>query len=306
MLTRAVESYLTMRRTLGFQLSTEGSFLHSFARFAKARGEQLVCAKTVIDWAGLGSSPPQRARRLGLVIRLAHHLHAEDQRHEIPPEGTFGSQTRPRPVPYVFTPQQIPQMIAVASRLGTADPLLPNAYSTLFGLLACTGLRISEALKLRCQDITVDGLVVRESKFRKTRLVPLHATAEAKLGRYLVLRRHMAPAADDHLFVSQKGQPLRYSSVAWIFQKTLKAIGLDSPPAGRRPTLHSLRHTFAVRSLEACPDGRDRITRHTVALSHYLGHYNVAATYWYLEATPNLMNDIAEACNKNFIEGGIQ
>jgi len=94
---------------------------------------------------------------------------------------------------------------------------------------------------------------------------------------------------------------LRYSAVAWRFQTILKVIGLDS---GRHPTLHSLRHTFAVRALEACPDGRDRVSKHTVALSHYLGHYNVAATYWYLEATANLMNDIAEACD-DLVKGGI-
>lgn len=305
MLTQAVKSYLAIRRAVGFELHTEGHLLQSFARFAEARGEQLICPKTVIDWARLGSSPPQRARRLGVVIRFAHHLRAEDQRHKIPPEGIFGSRTRPRPVPYIFSPEQIRQVIAVASRLNIGDPLLPHAYSTLFGLLACTGLRVSEAIKLRCQDITVDGLIIRESKFRKTRLVPLHPTAEAKLERYLVLRQRLAPAADDHLFVSHQGQPLRYSAVAWRFQTILKTIGLDSPSTGRRPTLHSLRHTFAVRALEACPDGRDRVSKHTVALSHYLGHYNVAATYWYLEATANLMNDIAEACN-DLVKGGIK
>ncbi|MCJ7545287.1 MAG: tyrosine-type recombinase/integrase [Deltaproteobacteria bacterium] len=305
MLTQAVESYLAIRRAVGFELRTEGHLLHSFALFAEARGEQLVCPKTAIDWAGLGSSPPQRARRLGVVIRFAHYLRAEDQRHKIPPEGVFGSQTRPRPVPYIFSPEQIRQVITVASRLNTGDPLLPHAYSTLFGLLLCTGLRVSEAIKLRCQDVTVDGIIVRESKFRKTRLVPLHTTAEAKLERYLVLRQHLAPAADDHLFVSQQGRPLRYSAVAWRFQTILKTIGLDSPPTGRHPTLHSLRHTFAVRALEACPDGRDRVSKHTVALSHYLGHYNVVATYWYLEATANLMNDIAEACD-DLVKGEIK
>jgi len=301
MLMQAVESYLTMRRAVGFELRTEGNLLQSFARFAEAHGEQLICPKTAIDWSGLGSSAFQRARRLGVVIRFAHHLHAEDQRHKIPPQGVFGSRSRTRPVPYIFAPGQIGQLIAAASRQDTGDALLPYAYSTLFGLLACTGLRVSEALKLRCQDITVDGIIVQESKFRKTRLVPLHTTAQAKLEHYLVLRHSLAPAAEDHLFVSQQGRPLRYSAVAWRFQTILKVIGLDS---GRHPTLHSLRHTFAVRALEACPDGRDRVSKHTVALSHYLGHYNVAATYWYLEATANLMNDIAEACD-DLVKGGI-
>ncbi|MEW6405450.1 MAG: tyrosine-type recombinase/integrase [Chloroflexota bacterium] len=305
MLTQSVESYLAMRRAVGFRLRCDGYLLKSFAHFAEARGEQLICAKTAIDWAGFGGSPSQRARRLAVVIRFARHLRAEDQHHEIPPEGVFGSESRPRTVPYIFSPEQIRQMVAAASHLQTADPLLPHALSTLFGLLACTGLRVSEAIKLRCQDITVDGLIVRESKFRKTRLVPLHPTAETKLERYLALRRHLAPLADDHLFVSRRGRPLHYNTVAMAFQRILHVIGLDSPTAGRRPTLHSLRHTFTVRALEACPDGRDRITKHTVALVHYLGHYNVAATYWYLEATPNLMDDIAEACD-DLVAGGAQ
>ena len=305
MLTKAVELYLAIRRAAGFQLHTVGNLLRSFASFAEARGEQLICPKTAIEWAGLGSSRPQRARRLGIVIRFAHYLRAEDQRHEIPPEGVFGSQHRPRPVPYIFSPENIRQVIAAASHLDIGDHLLPHAYSTLFGLLACTGLRVSEAIKLRCQDITVDGIIVRESKFRKTRLVPLHPTAQMKLERYLVLRQRFAPTADDHLFVSHQGRPLRYHTVARRFQTILKTIGLVSSSTGPHPTLHSVRHTFAVRALEACPDGRDRVTKHTVALSHYLGHYNVAATYWYLEATANLMDDIAEACD-DLVEGGIK
>jgi integrase/recombinase XerD len=305
MLTQEVESYLALRRAAGYQLHKTGRLLHSFARFAEARGERLICAKTAIEWAGLGSSRPQRARRLGLVIRFACHLRAEDQRHEIPPEGVFGSQRRPRPVPYIFSPENIRRVIAAASRLDIEDPLLPHAYSTLFGLLACTGLRVSEAIKLRCQDITVDGIIVRESKFRKTRLVPLHPTAQAKLERYLVLRQRLAPTADDHLFVSHRGQPLRYYTVVRRFQTVLKTIRLDSPSTGPHATLHSMRHTFAVRALEACPDGRDRVTKHTVALSHYLGHNNVVATYWYLEATAHLMNDIAEACD-DLVKGEIK
>ena len=168
-----------------------------------------------------------------------------------------------------------------------------------------TGLRVSEALKLRRQDLSVDGLVIRESKFRKTRLVPLHVTARRGLERYLALRRKLAPCGDDYLFVNKRGRPVHYNTVGETFRKILRIIRLDSASTGRHPTLHSMRHTFAVRALEACPDGRDRVTKHTVALSSYLGHSNVAATYWYLEATANLMHDIGRVC-ENFIKGGIQ
>lgn len=302
MLTQAVESYLTMRRTLGFKLDGLGYCLRSFTRFAEARAEGFLRANTAIEWAGLGSSLIQRAVRLDILIRFARHLHVEDQRHEIPPDGVFGRKYRVRSVPYIFSPEQIRQLIAVTSRMQTRDALLPHTYSTLFALLACTGMRISEAIKLRCEDITVDGLVIRESKFQKSRLLPLHETAEAGLKRYLVLRQRLAPTADDHVFVSQRGRRLRYLAVGCVFREMLRTIGLDLSPTCRHPTLHSLRHTFAVRALEACPDGRDQIAKHSVALSQYLGHYNVAATYWYLEATPNLMNDIAEVC-ENLVKG---
>ena len=126
MLTRAVESYLAIRRTLGFQLHNEGLFLQSFALFAEAREEQEISTQTAIDWAGLGTSAPQRARRLGIVIRFAQHLHAEDQRQEVPPSGIFGTQDRTRPVPYIFSPEQIRQIIGLASRLDEAAILLPH------------------------------------------------------------------------------------------------------------------------------------------------------------------------------------
>lgn len=305
MLMQAVESYLAIRRAAGFQLRKLGYLLPSFARFAEDRKEPLLCAKTAIDWAELGSSPFQRARRLSAVIHFAHYLRAEDQRHEIPPEGIFGSQTRPRAVPYIFSPQQIYQIIREASRLKKRDPLLSHTFSTLFSLLACTGLRVSEALKLRCQDFSVDGLVIRESKFRKTRLVPLHVTARAGLERYRALRQRLAPCGDDYLFVNKRGRPLHYTAVGETFRKILRIIKLDSASTGRRPTLHSMRHTFATRALEVCSDRRDRVSKHTVALSSYLGHSNVAATYWYLEATPTLMDDIVKVC-ENFVKGGTQ
>jgi integrase len=164
-------------------------------------------------------------------------------------------------------------------------------------LLAGTGLRVSEAIQLRYPDLTADGLHVRESKFHKSRLVPLHDTAQAGIERYLTRRRRVA-GGDDHLFVSHRGRPLSYSAVSCAFGTLRQTLGLDARPGGRRPTLHALRHTFAVRALEACPDGRDRIAQHTLALSTYLGHSKVAATYWYLEATPHLMRDIAEACER--------
>jgi len=302
MLMSAVESYLSLRRSLGFRLKETGYQLHSFAQFSGDRSEQLIRTATAVEWAGLGTSPPQRARLLGVVIRFARYLHAEDQRHEIPPEGVYGSENRPRPTPFIFSPEQVQQLLAAASGLRPRGSLRPYTYVTLFSLLACTGLRVSEAIRLTFADLTADGLLIRESKFRKSRLVPLHETARSGLELYLA-RRRLLVGESDRLFVSERGQSLRYDHVARAFRTSLRRSGLDRESARRQPSLHSLRHTFAVRALENCPEGRDQISRHTLALSSYLGHYKVASTYWYLEATPCLLSDIAESCERFVTQG---
>lgn len=300
MLIQMVESYLAVRRACGFKLKSEGSLLQSFAIFSDARGKHHVCSEIAIEWAGLAQSVHQRARRLGQVIRFARYGRAEDQSHELPP-AVFGSEKRPRPIPYIFPRDNIQRLVHAASQSGYRS-LRRQTYSTLFALLACTGLRVSEAIRLRFDDISPDGLVIRCSKFRKSRLVPLHETAQTGLERYLMLRRSYAPF-DDHVFVSLRRKPLLPRDVATAFKTAVDKIDLQRGPGLPRPTPHSLRHTFAVRALEACPDSRDRITKHMLALSTYLGHSKVCDTYWYLEATPDLMRNIAECC-ESFNKGG--
>ena len=300
MLMKAVESYLGVRRAAGFKLEVEEVLLRSFVRFADKLEEQFVRATTAIDWASRSHSPEQKARRLQLVLRWARYLRAEDPRHEIPPDYDFG-QRRRRSLPFIFEPSDIVRLIKQALQLPSTDGLCPQSFSTLFALLVSTGLRISEALALRFEDFTADGLLIRETKFRKSRLVPLHETAVAGLNRYLVIRRRFA-ASNDHLFVSPRGGVLRYDYVRKTFRSLIKAIGLEPLHGKPRPQLHSFRHTFAVRALEACPDGRDRIAKHMLALSTYLGHAHVADTYWYLQATPQLMKDIAFA-SERFVKG---
>lgn len=300
MFMKAVESYLAVRRAAGFKLEVVEVLLRSFVRYAEKVGEQFVHAQTAIDWARRSKSPEQKARRLQMVIRLARYLRAEDSRHEIPPEQDFG-QRRRRPTPFIFEPADIVRLIQQAQHLLSMDSLLRRSFSTLFALLASTGLRISEALALRFEDITDDGLVIRETKFRKSRLVPLHDTAIAGVERYLMFRQRCA-ASDDHLFVSPRGDALQYRYVRKIFRRLVQAIGLEPRPGQPRPQLHSFRHTFAVRALESCPDGRDRVAQHMLALSTYLGHASVVETYWYLEATPQLMKDVSHAA-ESFVKG---
>lgn len=300
MLAQAVESYLRVRRACGFELKCQGSLLQSFAIFSDTRGKHHVCSDVAIEWAGLAGSVHQHARRLGEVIRFSRYIQAEDPSHELPPP-VFGSEKRLRPIPYIFSQRDIQCLVQAASESGYRS-LRRKTYSTLFALLACTGLRVSEAIRLRYEDITPDGLVIRCSKFRKSRLVPLHETVQAGIERYLEHRRSYAPF-DDHVFVSLRRKSLRIEDVETAFQTAVDKIGLKRGPGLPRPTPHSLRHTFAVRALETCPDGRDHITKHMLALSTYLGHGNVSHTYWYLEAVPELMRNIAERC-ESFFTGG--
>lgn len=301
MLVQAVQSYLAVRRAAGFELAREGARLSSFAAFSEARGKHYVCSATAIEWAGLARSVPERARRLGDVIRFARYVRAENDRHELPPT-VLGSEHRPRPVPYIFSKEELQRILHAVAHLGRPYSLCRITSSTLFALLACTGLRVCEAIGLRYEDLTPDGLLIRRSKFRKSRLVPLHPTARAALERYLEQRRPYAPF-DDHVFVSARRTALTRRSVDRAFRKIVQKIGLPHGTGRPRPTPYSLRHYFAVRALETCPDGRDRIARHLLALSTVMGHSKVRHTYWYLEATPHLLRDIAERCER-FVTGG--
>jgi integrase/recombinase XerD len=302
MLSDSVGSYLSLRRGLGYRLKEVGLHLTSFAAYSDQRGYQHIRAQAVIEWAGQAPSLVQRARRLGDVARFARYLKAEDARHEIPPK-IFGSEHYSRPTPYILSGEQIIRLLQLAGQSGYRT-LRRQTYTTLFGLLACTGLRVSEAIRLRYDDITADGLLIRASKFRKSRLVPLHTTAQAALERYLQLRRPYAPL-DDHVFISLRRKPLLIADADTAFRSVITQMGLPVGGRQRRPTPHCLRHTFAVRSLLTCPDGRDHITKHMLMLSTYLGHSNAALTYWYQEAVPELMRGIAERCERHFGGGAL-
>jgi integrase/recombinase XerD len=302
MLARAVRSYLALRRAAGFQLNDADVHLNSFASYSDARRRAYIDAHTAIEWARRGGSVVQRARRLGHVIRFARHLHAEDPRHEIP-AAVFGTEHFPRRPPYILTNEQIRELIEEASKSGYRT-LRRQTYSTMFALLSCTGLRVSEAIRLRYKDITADGLLICQTKFQKSRLVPLHESARAGLERYLQQRRPYAPF-DDHVFISLRRKPLLISDVESAFKTVAKKMGLPYGRGQRRPTPHSLRHAFAVRALQSCPDGRDRITQHMLMLSTYLGHSKPALTYWYLEAVPDLMRSIAVRSEQHLFGGAL-
>jgi integrase/recombinase XerD len=296
----AVESYIAARHAAGSKLLNADYLLRSFARFAVNRGETHVHAQTAIDWAAEAASVAQRDARLKTVCRFARYLHIEDQDHEVPPARYFAYR-KTRRVPYIYSCTDVERLIDAALKLGPAGALKPHTYAALIALLSATGLRVSEALDLRIAGVTPDGLVIRKSKFQKTRLVPLHDTTAAGLQKYLTLRRQVR-SCDDHAFVDDDGHPLRYTVAYWMFQKLLKIAGIGHTHNGHRPRIHELRHSFAVHVLEASPEGRDRVGQHMLALATYLGHVNIKSTYWYLEATPELLRDIAVAA-EGFLTG---
>ena len=296
----AVETYLAVRRAAGFTLSNTEYLLRSFAGFAAGEKQTHIRTVTTIDWACQARSVAQRHTRYQTICRFAEYLRVEDPRHESPPPNHFGYR-KMRRVPYIYSRGEIDSLVLAATRLPASGSLRPKTYAALISLLAATGLRISEALHLLVSDITPDGLLIRRTKFQKTRLVPLQDTAVTGLGHYL-MHRQEARCGGDHVFVSTEGQPLVYQKVHGVFRTLLKSAGIE-PCGGRWPRIHELRHTFAVRALESSPTGRQRIGQHMLALATYLGHVNIAATYWYLETTPELLRDIAVVA-ENFLQGG--
>jgi integrase/recombinase XerD len=296
---KAIEAYLALRRATGFAMLNAEYLLKSFAAFATERGQSHVHTQTAIDWAARGPTVPQRDARLKAVCRFVHHVRVEDARHELPPVNHFGARKTRRP-PHIYSAAEIDRLIEAALRLRPKGGLRSRTYATLIALLSVTGLRISEALKLTVADVTRDGLLIRETKFRKTRLVPLHDTTVAGLKRYLARRRPRSEA--DPVFVDARGLPLRYIAVKETFDRL---VGRAGTVPKRRPRLHDLRHTFAVRALQSSPADRSRSGAHMVALATYMGHVNIYATYWYLEAAADLMRDIA-AAGEGFIAEGRQ
>jgi integrase/recombinase XerD len=296
----AVESYLAVRRAAGFTLSNTEYLLRSFSAFAADKEQTHIRTATTIDWACQAPSVAQRHTRYQTICHFAQYLRVEDPRHESPPPNHFGYR-KTRRVPYIYSRGEIDSLVLAATRLPASGSLRPKTYAALISLLAATGLRISEALHLLVSDITPDGLLIRRTKFQKTRLVPLHDTAVTGLGHYL-MHRQEARCGGDHVFVSKEGQPLVYWKVHGVFRTLLKSAGLK-PYGGRWPRIHELRHTFAVRALESSPTGRQRIGQHMLALATYLGHVNINATYWYLETTPELLREIA-IVTESFLQGG--
>jgi len=294
MLSDAVNRHIELYRSMGFKYRVQAYMLHSFADFAQGRSEEFVQTDSVLEWAAGAPSVRQRHDRLLTVRRLACALNAEDKHHQVPPTDVFGRAVRSRRTGHIFTQDEIDRLLRAASQLTPKGSIRPVTYRALLSLIACTGLRVSEALKLELSDLTEDGLLIRATKFKKNRLVPLHESARWGLQRYVAARSRIA-ASTSLVFISQRGAGLPHSTVNGTYLYLARSAGLRGGAGLGGCRIHDLRFTFAVRSLEQCAGDRKAVARHMAALSTYLGHAHVSDTYWYLQATTKLLGDVAMA-----------
>lgn len=300
----SVQRYVAIKHGLGYKFADQEQMLRKYAAFADAHGDQYTTASRMIEWASTAPSRQRSREWLRVVRHFAISMHAEDDRNEVPPRDVFGRARRKRPRPHIIAVADIERIMQAALSLPPVASLTPYTFQYLIGLLATTGLRVSEAVALLETDIVPDGLLIRETKFRKTRLVPIHPSTRKALAEYQMLRQQIG-GPDPHLFVLSTGEPPDHATVTRAFIKLARRVGLRGPQGERGPRLHDLRHSFAVRSLEQCGNDRASINRHMLALSTYLGHACLSDTYWYLEATPVLTRQIADA-TEAFRNGGAQ
>lgn len=299
-----VENYVAIKRGLGYKFAEQERMLRKFAAFSDAFGDAHISSSRMIDWASKAPTVQRSREWMQAVRQFSIAMHAEDDRHEIAPRDVFGKAKRQRPRPHILAEVDIERIMQAALSLPPVASLTPYTYHYLIGLLATTGLRVSEAIALLGTDLTADGLLIRETKFRKTRLVPIDPSTRRALAEYLMLRRRIG-GADPHLFVLSTGEPPDPASVSRAFIKLARQLRLRGKQGERGPRLHDLRHGFAIRSLERCEGDRAAISRHMLALSTYLGHACLSDTYWYLEMTPVVTRQIANVAEA-FWQGGAQ
>jgi len=304
-LEQSLADYLAVRRALGYKLERAGKLLGQFVAFLDEAGSPTITTELALRWATLPAGGEGRwwAYRLSAVRAFAAHLHTIAPACEVPPADLLASRSR-RATPYLYSDQEVAALIAAAAMLRTRHRTA--TCRTLIGLLAVTGMRVGEAIRLDKGDIDFKHglLVVRDSKFGKSRELPLHASTVDALRRYL--RRRDRPRPDQStpaVFVSAAGTRLLYCNVQNTFGRLVRHAGLEPRSASCRPRLHDLRHTFAVATvLDAYGCGAD-VQARLPLLSTYLGHVNPGATYWYLQAAPELLGLAGQRLERHLESG---
>jgi len=287
-----VKEYIAYKRNLGFQLHTEAVRLLNFAKYADESGHTgPITIELVLKWARLPKKTSQsyHAYRVGIVRCFTKYQAIFSPKTEIPPSRILGSGYR-RTEPYIYSQQETSALLGACTQLRPINSLNPRTYATLFGLLACTGLRISEALKLSRDDVDLSNgvLLIAETKFRKSRLVPIDPSASKALGEYAKFRDQYHPIAKSKkFFLSRKGNSLPYQTVRDNFLKLREKLGWCTK-GKRKPTIQDMRHTFACRRLLLWYKEGVVINHAIYSLSTYLGHARASDTYWYLTGIPEL------------------
>lgn len=294
-----LDDYLATRHAMGYKLQHADRRLHEFVGSVLAQGSSWITTKLALQWATQpsGASPKWWARRLGLVRQFALYAQSFDPRTEVPSHHLLPCPSR-RLTPYIYSKQDIDRLLE-AARV-QRDRLSAATDTTLLGLIAATGMRVGEAIGLDRRDLDHERglLVVRETKFGKSRELALHPSTLEALGRYTRSRDRLLPIqCSSRLFLSRKGKPLIYANVHRRFHRLIDRAGLANR-SPRRPRIHDLRHTFAVRTLIGWYRAGVEVEQRLPLLSTYLGHLNPTMTYWYLTAVPELLLLVSERCQR--------
>jgi site-specific recombinase XerD len=296
-LREALDQYLSLRRSLGFALREPEAILRRFVAYAEQEGAAYITINLMLRWIKQPSKaqPATKAAWLATVRRFALWQSASDPRTEVPAENLFPERYR-RQRPYIYTHDEIERLVQAAVRLPSATGLRGLTYATYLGLLAVTGMRMSEGIALDRSDVDLHQgiLTIRCTKFGKSRLIPLHSSTRTALRCYAERRDSiLSQVTTPAFFVAEHGTRITQWSVRYNFARISQQVGLRSPAAGRRhghgPRLHDLRHRFAVRVLVDWYRAGLDVERELPKLSTYLGHVHVNDTYWYIEAVPELL-----------------
>jgi integrase len=305
----ALRDYIDLRRGLGFKMGDEARLLPRFVRFMDERQEAQITTRLALEWVQQAHSVQraERARRLTFVRGFARFRSATDVHTEIPPVGLIPHRSD-RARPYLYSDEEIRRLLDAALKLPTprcSSQLRPWMFYCLFGLLSVTGLRISEALNLKLDDVDLsEGLLtIRGAKLNRSRLVPIHPSTCAVLAEYLKRRaQSFSQPISAYVFVSCRGTRLDLGRVHRTFYVLSRSVGLREPGASTGPRLHDFRHRMAVEVLTRWYQSGENVTRRLPILSTYLGHVCVSNTYWYLSASPELMAQAMQRLERRWEE----
>jgi integrase/recombinase XerD len=287
------EEYLAMRRALGFSLATFGIRLDSFITWLESTGATVITADAAIAWATAtrrgSTDPAYLARRLDVARIFARHMRVLDPATGVPPMDVLSRRYR-RITPHLYPPGEMAEILKAAGEL--PPPLRAATWQTLLSLLAATGMRVSEACRLDRGDADLEAgvLTIRDSKFGKSRDIPVHPTAVTALRRYEQIRDRLCPApVTTAFFVSTRGTRIDSHNMPQVFARLTETAGITAAAGRRRPRIHDIRHTFTVRSLlDWHRDGAD-VQARLPLLSAYLGHVDPKSSYWYMTGSPELL-----------------